>query len=434
MRINRLVRYLLPLLLTASVIISIILSASLWLNPSHYKNNASSSSGTNIKSQLNSKPIYDVYAPTQLMHNDDDGNQHLLVNQSINLIGEIREDIQNFQDARIQSTSSNSENDYLKMLKRPNAYILNYSSAVSMSILNEFVNKRFSNFPNRKINRVVIPLNDSRHIYLLGDDDYKIYTVSVKQHSLSDLNEFLNTKMKRISVSFGMFNQRPLIYFKKNQKMPQYAYLVNVQQQNYYVIRLLGESQNFNVKHKKNGTVYNDQDSKQVTFYNNNDVKYVDERPKSIPSNLNQLLFSNYNALINSGVSLDNVKYFGYNEQKQIATYRGYVEGFPIFNNINSGSITMQVVDNSSLKYQFSMASLQIPVPSWVPDVKLPSTHAVLSKLKALGYKQSKINGIELGYSWQGSAKTNVLVNLIPTWYIRYGNTWINYNDISVNR
>ncbi|MBW1605012.1 YycH family regulatory protein [Lactobacillus sp. Sy-1] len=434
MRINRLGRYLLPTLLTSAVVISIVLSGSLWLNPSHYKNNASSSAGTNIKNQLNNKPIYDVYSPTQLMHNDKSGSQHLLVNQSINLIGEIKEDIQNFQNVKLQSTSEGSKNKYLKMIQRPDSYVLNYSSAVSMPILNEFMNKRFSKFPNHNVNRIVIPLDDSQHIYLLGDDDYKIYTVSVKRHNLESLNDFLDTKMKRINVSTKLFNNRPLIYFKKDQAMPQYAYLVNVQQQNYYVIRLMGESQNFNIKHRSNGTVYNDQDSKQLTFYNNNDVKYVDERPKSIPSDLNQLLYNNYSALLNSGISLDNVKFFGYNQDDQTTIYRGYVEGFPIFNNINSGFIKMQVVDHSSLRYQFSLASLQIPVPSGVPDVKLPSTEDVLKSLKLMGYKTNKINGIELGYSWQGSSKTDVLVNLIPTWYIRYGNTWLNYNDILANR
>ncbi|MHA8137667.1 YycH family regulatory protein [Lactobacillaceae bacterium Scapto_B20] len=431
MRINRLGKHILPLLLTVAVILSVYLSASLWLNPSHYKNNNTSSSGTNIKSQLNNKPISEVYAPTQLMHNDTLGNQHLLVNQSVNLIGEIKEEIQNYQNVKVDSSEDVSKEDYLKMLQKPDAYILNYSSTVTMPIVNEFFNKRFKHLPNYQINRIVLPLDDNEHIYLLRDDGYHVYKLSVKKHSLKDLNEFLTAnKMKRINVDFKLFNKRPLIYFKKDQAMPQYAYLVNVQQQNYYVTRLLGEAQNFNIKHRKDGTVYNDQDSKQVTFYNNNDVKFIDERPKTIPSTLNQTLFSNYDELINSGVNLDNVRFFGYEANRQLAIYRGYVEGFPIFNNINSGLISMQVIDNSSIKYQFSLANLQIPVPSGVPDIKLPSTSEVLKTLHSLGYKNSKLNGIELGYSWHGDAKSDVLVNLIPTWFIKYGNNWYNYNDI----
>ncbi|MHA8110443.1 YycH family regulatory protein [Lactobacillaceae bacterium Melli_B4] len=430
MRINRLGKYVLPLLLTVAVIMSVYLSASLWLNPSHYKNNNTSSSGTNIKTQLNNKPISEVYAPTQLMHNDNQGNQHLLVNQSINLIGEIKEDVQDYRNVKLDSDEAVSKESYLHMLQRPDAYILNYSSTVTMPIVNEFFNKRFSKIPNYQVNRIVLPLDDNDHIYLLRDDGYRVYKLSVKKHDLSELSDFLNSKMKRINVDFKLFNKRPLIYFKKDQAMPQYAYLVNVQQQNYYVTRLLGESQSFNIKHRKNATVYNDQDSKQVTFYNNNDVKFIDERPKTIPSTLNQTLFSNYNELINSGVNLDNVRFFGYESNRQLAVYRGYVEGFPIFNNLNSGLISMRVVENSSLRYEFSLANLQIPVPSGVPDTKLSSTSEVLKTLHTLGYKNNKINGIELGYSWQGSAKSDVLVNLIPTWFVKYGDNWYNYNNI----
>ncbi|MCW3779919.1 two-component system activity regulator YycH, partial [Levilactobacillus namurensis] len=81
---------------------------------------------------------------------------------------------------------------------------------------------------------------------------------------------------------------------------------------------------------------------------------------------------------------------------------RSYVGGFPIFNQTENGDVRIQLTSNGLDRYYFSLYSLQVPVPTTGQKqaVTLPSSTSVLKRLKAAGYKDSKIGSIELGYEW----------------------------------
>lgn len=128
--------------------------------------------------------------------------------------------------------------------------------------------------------------------------------------------------------------------------------------------------------------------------------------------------------------SLANIRYFDYSNKNSMVVYRNYVEGFPIFDQTSYGAVQMKLVDNTSLKYNFSLNNLQIPVPTGRPNVKLENTDQVINKLKARGYQINKIHDIELGYQWTNTKSSDILITLEPTWFVNYNGKFMNYNQM----
>lgn len=81
-------KYLIPIALTIAVIISLTLSVVIWTNPANYKNRQNSSQNT--QNEEITKPKRYVYAPTQAIHTDSNGNQTILVNRLVNSVAEIQ--------------------------------------------------------------------------------------------------------------------------------------------------------------------------------------------------------------------------------------------------------------------------------------------------------------------------------------------------------
>ena len=143
-------------------------------------------------------------------------------------------------------------------------------------------------------------------------------------------------------------------------------------------------------------------------------------------------LQKSYSHLVNLGVPMDNIRYYGYDTTSSSVIYRSYVEGFPIFNQTENGDVRIQMTSNGLDRYYFSLDSLQVPVPTTgkQTSVTLPSSTTVLKQLVAAGYKDNKIGSIELGYQWSQNKSSKLVIDLTPTYYVYYNGAWRTYTSM----
>lgn len=419
----------LPSMLAIAVIISVWLSSSIWINPAHYDRSQRVTSSQSTSTDI--KPLSSVYAPTQVIETTNRKKQYIVNSQTVSLISEIANQTKNYQGAKMEQLDGNQK-DYLNLLTTNNSIMLNYPSSISLKIVSNYFNNRFKNLSNVLLNHIVIPFNDSNNLYLLSDNKNKIYRIHIKDNHSDNIKNLISHNVHKIPVQISMRNQAPFVNYTHAFSMPQYGYLISKDSQNYYVTRLLSDAQDVNIKRHRTSTVYNDESSRQLTFYNNGEVNFYDSHPGNISTNMTQFLTTSYDniskILLND--SLANVRFFNYDANASRVTYRKYVEGFPIFNQNQYGDIQMRLVDNTSLKYNFSLKSLQIPVPTGRKNIKMPSTKQVLTRLKDYGYNVNNVKGVELGYQWSDVKSSDILVVLEPAWYINYGGRYINYKQM----
>ncbi|MCY9806110.1 two-component system activity regulator YycH [Lentilactobacillus senioris] len=428
-------KYLLPTLLTIAVLLSLALSVAMWLNPARYGSRQQSNTKTPAKTESVNKSISYVYSPVQAVYADQNGNQELLVNTSVNSVAEIKRQMHDYKDASLKTISTKSKDNYVEALERPNSFLLNYTSTVTMKLVDAFVNNRFKNLPNYEVDHIVVPTDDSNHLYLLADKEYKIYEITVQKHDLKGLQQIMQgDDIRQVPASVQMLNNKPNVYTENDFNLQTYRYLVSSQSEDYYVSRLLnGEnSQNVRVKKQGNNTNYTDGNNRQLTFNEKQKmVDYNDFQAKPESLSLTSLLTGGYNNLVTLGVSLDNVRLYDHDANDHTMTYRYFVEGFPVFGNNGQGSITMKNVNTETVRYRFPLTSPQVPIPNGNDTVTMQSTQTVIDRLKELGYKQSAIDQIHIGYRLQKDPSSTMLVKLTPEWYIRYNGKWQSYSQLS---
>ncbi|KRL98230.1 YycH family regulatory protein [Levilactobacillus hammesii] len=421
----------LPLGLAAAVAVSVVLSAMIWTNPAQYERNRQRSSNTPT-TELSTRPQKDVYLPTQVVYSDANGNQELLNNRKVNLTTELREALSKWQFSRVNRVRVASKNAYMKYLTRKSSLLLSYASPINVKMFNTVFGGKL-NSQATQFSRILVPLDDQDHIYLLDDKKQDVYQVTVKSADATAIRKIMKENLFRINVTMKWLSESATAYVKNGVTVPSYSYLVNQQSTDYFTTRLLnkGESTNVSAKKNKDNTIYSDGASRQLTVYNKQGTAlYEDYSALQSSLSFSQALKASYTVVKTIGIPMENLRYYGYSSSNSTVTYRSFVEGFPIFNQSNYGAARIQMLSQGVRRYNFSLYSLQVPVPTDKKSVTLPGTQTVIDQLVAAGYSKSKINSLQVGYQWLTSSSSDKVVNLTPTWYVHYNGSWKTYTQL----
>lgn len=430
-------RLILPILLTALVILSVGLSVYIWMNPSRYERENKVST-TSSNSTLATRTIDDIYLPTQLIHTNSAGKQSLLLNKNVSLVSQFKDQLSKWDARSISKVRITSAKSYTALLNGEDSYVLNFPDSVTISMFNTIFNQKLTNFRSSEFSRIVIPVHDKTHLYLLNDNHHEIYSVRLQKKSLSSLSKVLQAdKVKAIAVKMTYENNATYIDYTQPIKMQQYSYLMSKLAASEIANRLLDADGNSTVSvHNRNGKQeYTTGSYKRMTVDPKLGTVYFEDYSDS--GDTRQLSFTtqlqkSYNHLVSLGVPMDNIRYYGYDSTSSSVIYRSYVEGFPIFNQTENGDVRIQMTNNGLDRYYFSLYSLQVPVPTTgnKQSVTLPSSTSVLKRLLAAGYKDSKIGSIELGYQWSQNKSSKLVIDLTPTYYVYYNGNWRTYTSM----
>lgn len=181
MTTHKLRRFILPILLTILILLSVVLSMYIWLNPSRYEHESKVST-TSSNSSLTTRTIDDIYLPTQLIHTNSQGGQSLLINKNVSLVSQFSEQLRKWDARSISKVRITSAKSYRALLNGTDSYVLNFPDSITVSMFNTVFKQHLSNFRSSEFSRIVIPVNDTNHIYFLNDDHHEIYSVRLKKN------------------------------------------------------------------------------------------------------------------------------------------------------------------------------------------------------------------------------------------------------------
>jgi regulatory protein YycH of two-component signal transduction system YycFG len=136
---------------------------------------------------------------------------------------------------------------------------------------------------------------------------------------------------------------------------------------------------------------------------------------------------------VDLGLPLDSVRFFNYDTNSRTVSYRTFVEGFPIYRANGFGTISTQTLNANAKRLQFSLDNPEVPIPSKQGYSTLPATETAIRRLIAKGYHAKDIRDLRIGYGWQKDKSSQLLINLIPDWYVNYKGTWRSYSSL-INR
>ncbi|GBG94293.1 hypothetical protein LFYK43_07520 [Ligilactobacillus salitolerans] len=426
--------------LGAAVVLSVGLSAILWVNPTYLQNNSKETTSSVSKSngsgddQTTKTKLSDIYKPTSVIYNHG-GHSYVQSSVKLDVIEKVRQDTRTWKVKDAGSTKKYSEKKYQSLLRRDQMAFLTFSDEITSSEVTDLQQKTVQALRGKKFNRVAIQFNKKKpQVYLLNDADRHVTKISLSQGTFTNLRKIVAAKeTKETPIDIKKLNDQYVIFYLSSVNVRQYSYLATKDSASIFVTRLMGSS---------NSSVNSRREDQQMIYYDNSGQRMavssktgaVDYSSYSRDSTANHSLSSElkqgFSRLQDTDRQLDDVRYDEYNANNRQVTYRTYINTYPILADDNYGTYQLSLGGTGSEHIGFSLYFLQVPVPSSKESVELSPTQQVLDKLTQSGISQKKINGIRIGYQRAVNDTSKQVVDLVPTYFVLYNGSWTPYQDI----
>lgn len=436
-------KYLLHIGLLIAVIISLIFSAIIWIDPATFHRNTTQTTTTNESGNTADAETHyhwsDVYLPTSVILTKDK-QQMQLTSGKEDMINQMRDAAKNVRVKNITVEDAKNFADYRESLLKNDNLTLSYSGPVSIGLFESMLDEHtlFDHYAERTFNHIVLPLANRQTIYLYSDNNFKIYKVELKERLPNKLYKAAQgSDIRQTLVQYQEINKgNYILNYTKGVTVPKYSYLINKENTSLFVTHLLGSSSSNSIATKEhNGittyTTDNGQrlviDSKDGTVNYSRDAR---QNYRNKADTFNKTLKQNFDNLKRIGVALDDVRYQSYDSEKNTVTYQSYINGYPIISSNYYGTYEITMQRNGAMQYLFSIDNLQVPLSNDNQTVNLPPTNDVIQTLKSNNYNINKVKSIEVGYEWSQNPTSQMVVDLTPTYFVNYNGTWINYKNL----
>lgn len=431
--------WLLPFSLVIAVLISIVFTALIWITPSHFQFFASRTApktGDRVdKNVADKQTLSDVYLPVSLTYCEND-TRYQLSSTKVDVIDLARRSVRNVKIRKITGETFRNREQYLRFLNLNDSYSLNYSAPVTLSMFRNHMEKKMKGWGSCTFSRILVPLGRKGVIYFMDDHNLKVYTAQINASSVRKMSSIIARRdVKMVRIEYRIFNNRIMKYYLQQVDVPKSSYLINRENTGLFVTRLLGSSSSstVNAREQKKQTVYTDDAGQRMVVRNNGYASYTNYEKDTSGSgkhSLHDSLDLSFERLKLLDVALDDVRYSEFDFQNKTVVYRSYINGFPIISADEYGSYHVQVSDSGSEHIVFSLYTLQVPVPADSATVTLPDMEGVMEGLKQGGVDLGRVNGIQIGYATSRNESSPLVIDLTPTYFVKYNNVWIDYRDL----
>ena len=438
-------KYLLHIGLLIAVVISLVFSAIIWIDPATFHRNTTQTTTTNESGNSADATVHydlaDVYSPTEIAITQNK-QQTQLTSSKDNLISDLCKDLRKIKVQQITVQNDKDFNTYRKDLLENDNIILSYSNQVSIGLFEKLIGRSdiAKQYENQRFQHIVLPTANHREIYLLNDVNYKVYKLQLKTSIPAEVYRRVTAKdIQQTPIEYQEISKGHYIKnYPKGVTVPKYSYLINKENSSLFVTHLLGASSSNSIATKEHdGVTTYTTDNGQRLVINSKDgtVNYAREGRANEDKKVsfNDALKDGFDNLSHLGVSLDDVRYQNYDENHHQVTYQSYINGYPIISPNFYGTYEIGMQSNGATEYRFSVDDLQVPLPNNNQTVNLPPTSQVLQTLKSKNYNLGKVKSIIVGYQWTQNSGSQMVVDLTPTYFIRYNGNWINYQTLSQN-
>lgn len=427
-----------------AVVVSLVFSAIIWIDPITFHRNTTQTTTTNDSGNsadnTSRSNLADVYLPTGVAVTQNK-QQFELTSSQDNLIGEMMKNLRQIQIERISSYDDKGLSDYQKSLSGNGNLIFSYASPVPIGLFKEMIvhPKTANRYAHKRFRYIILPANNRYEIDLVNDTSDKVYKLILSKPIHKKVyQQGMTAHVQRTPIQYQELSKGHFIKtYPNGLTVPKYSYLINKENPSLFVSHLLGESSSNSIGTKEQGgvtTYTTDNGQRLVIDSKNGTVNYTrDGRYRQHVVNFGDALKNGFDNLSRLGVSLNDVRFQEYDEHGHQLIYRNYVNGYPIISPNFDGAYRISIQSNGIVEDRFSVNDLQVPLPNNNERVNLPPTSQLIKTLKDSHYNLDKVKTIIVGYQWSPNTSSPMVVDLTPTYFIQYNDNWINYQILQHN-
>lgn len=417
-------------LLICLILLSLFFTYSIWVSPAGRTPTVNSNTQV-VNNEQNYTKATDAFLPLRGIW--DVEGQHFQTN-SENLLATLQARLTESTYGQLEVVA-NTEEESIGYYQLTNGVELNYEGPFSLA---EYV-KVFD-----------IPLNlsgvEDEESILFGKiqldfNNEKIRFLNYQKHLVYEAS--INTDFEPIEAIYKENQDRFLPMTTENQMVPRlmqtqenvrlkkYSYILTTQSYSLFRNAFFQDPEQAKGEEEEN---------KSRTFVSGHEELTMNEDNKlvsfsgDLPSELqDQSLYTQtFSYVSRLGTAVGNLRYF--DRQDNQVNYRIFVEGYPIFSQLDSpspkGKMTIAIDPknpSSQVKIETSMETVQVPIPA-EETVELPSSTTIENSLSSAGRDINLVQSYIIGYTWRDVTDVSRVVALDPEWYIKYDGHWYTFN------
>ena len=408
-------------LLYTLVAISLFLTVRILSTPSTV--GLSQNSTTSVSANLtNTKKVEDVFAPIRMIIHTD---RRIYLTQEPEIMQSVNELLSEGVFDGIEGVSTYTQEDYDALILSPTQLEIRFAEEVPLELLSRYFTNLQEEYYDEGVDRIIFNSKEEDPVYLLNDETKQVFTAARPDNLLQPLVE-LYEGQKEAYMEVESYQSESSISYLPTEAITieKLVYLVEKPSNSYFIDLLFDDTTDL----KDNGSdafvSYSDNISElsiekttgQLSYYRN--ILDAEELPDY------RLIRDSFHEI----KMLDNwtnpFYFYGFDEETDNVYYRRYVNGYPIFGEVDYGLTRIHMSGSSLTELQFLTQVIQTPLTDRGEDVTLLSGKDLLAALDAGGYTSQEIQMIALGYDWTFSEESNRLVNLTPKWFIQIDGVW----------
>ncbi|MEG0601190.1 MULTISPECIES: YycH family regulatory protein [Vagococcus] len=413
---NQLLDKVIKVSLVTMILLSLFLSWKIWTKPA---NRSLAEKDKNSGEELvHSKKMTDVYVPTKLFYHESK-DEYLYSNKE-SMILDIHHKVTGFN---FNNGKEMNQKEIEEIIYAGDAFNLLFPEEYPLSVYEEIYDLTLdipSEMKDMMFNRIIFSLKDDK-IYFVNHQLDKGISYDVEGDSKS-IESILKDKKKAnyLPVSLTPENIAGIYYLVDDVELKTYSYILAPQSFTTFTKAFFNQPNDLYSNESDNVNVSNGEGESLTIQSATGEVTYFGKLKKGKDRGNNSLYYDTFQYVENLGNTLGTLRYFDSKEGDII--YRNYIEGYPVFGQDMKGRLEVGV-KNKSVFVRTNQETIQIPIPS-EETVSLIPTEELMANLVAAGVDLSKVDDVQIAYEWQANAETKQVVDLVPTWYVKFEDAW----------
>ena len=408
-------------LLYTLVAISLFLTVRIVSTPSTV--GLSQNSATSVSANLtNTKKVEDVFAPIRMIVHTD---KRMYLTQMPEIMRSVNELLSESVFNGIEGVSTYTKEEYDALILSPTQLEIRFAEEVPLELLSRYFTNLQEDYYGESIGRIIFNSKEEDPVYLLNDETKQVFTVARPANLLQSLVELYESQKEAYAEVESYETELAISYLPIEAiTIQKLVYLVEKPSNSYFIDLLFDDTTDLKDNGSDEFVSYSDNISElsidketgQLSYYRN--ILDAEDLPDY------RLIRDSFHEI----KMLDNwtnpFYFYGFDKENDNVYYRRYVNGYPIFGEVDYGLTRIRMSGSSMTELQFLTQVIQTPLTDRGEDVTLLSGQDLLAALNAGGYSSQEIQMIALGYDWTFSEESNRLVNLTPKWFIKIDGVW----------
>ena len=408
-------------LLYTLVAISLFLTVRILSTPSTV--GLSQNSATSVSANLtNTKKVEDVFAPIRMIVHTD---KRMYLTQMPEIMRSVNELLSESVFNGIEGVSTYTKEEYDALILSPTQLEIRFAEEVPLELLSRYFTNLQEDYYGESIGRIIFNSKEEDPVYLLNDETKQVFTVARPANLLQSLAELYESQKEAYAEVESYETELAISYLPIEAiTIQKLIYLVEKPSNSYFIDLLFDDTTDLKDNGSDEFVSYSDNISElsidketgQLSYYRN--ILDAEDLPDY------RLIRDSFHEI----KMLDNwtnpFYFYGFDKENDNVYYRRYVNGYPIFGEVDYGLTRIHMSGSTMTELQFLTQVIQTPLTDRGEDVTLLSGQDLLAALNAGGYSSQEIQMIALGYDWTFSEESNRLVNLTPKWFIKIDGVW----------